>query len=62
MDDSRRPSYVARELERLKHQAFSNAARRERLPQPLFWSLFFSKVKSIRTHKEQEDLLKGLFL
>ena len=51
-------TFIARRLARLKAATEHAAAKREHLPQPLFWSLFHSQLKEIRAEKERERLLR----
>lgn len=46
-------SLVSRKLERLKTVSLSIIASRERLPQPLFWSLFENKISEIRADRKK---------
>jgi len=58
-----RAKRIAARLETLKKATLAAAAKRERLPQPLFWSLFHSQIKEIRASKERlreaSELLSG---
>ena len=45
-------SHIAEDISDLKSTILKVAAEREKLPQPLFWSLFRSRVESIRKEKE----------
>lgn len=49
---------VAKELENLKDTILRLARDRERLPQPLFWSLFNSRLKEIKKSKEVSRILR----
>lgn len=51
-------SAVAREVEDLQKTVLRLARDRERLPQPLFWSLFNSRLRDIKKHKDLARLLK----
>ena len=51
-------SAIAREVEDLQKTVLRLARDRERLPQPLFWSLFNSRLKDIKKHKDLARLLK----
>lgn len=51
-------SAVAREVEDLQKTVLRLARDRERLPQPLFWSLFNSRLRDIKKHKDLTRLLK----
>ena len=50
-------SHLAEEISQLKSTILKVASERERLPQPLFWSLFNSRLKEIRKAKEIERVL-----
>lgn len=52
-------SAVAREIAELQETILRLARDRERLPQPLFWSLFNSRLEDIKRHKESERALKS---
>lgn len=56
------PTELAEKLHRLKKAALSAAERRERIPVPLYWSLFHSQVREMRKAKEKERLLRSLLL
>lgn len=49
---------VAKDLEKLKKTVLRLATERERLPQPLFWSLFNSRLKDIKKSKEVSRILR----
>jgi len=51
-------SAVAREVESLRETVLRFARERERLPQPLFWSLFNSRIKEIKKNKESDRLIR----
>jgi hypothetical protein len=51
-------SPVAREIEDLQATVLRFARERERLPQPLFWSLFNARLRDIKKNKELERLLR----
>lgn len=57
-------SELAQELERLKSSVDKLTQERERLPQPLFWSLFNSQIKEYKERKESmrrvDELLSKL--
>lgn len=57
-------SNLSNELIRLKSSVNKAINQREHLPQPLFWSLFNSKIKELREQKEDirrvEDLLSKI--
>ncbi len=50
-------SPLAEELQDLKSTILRVASERERLPQPLFWSLFRSRIDAIRKAKEVERVI-----
>ena len=54
----REETVIARRLARLKAATESAAAKRERLPQPLFWSLFRSQIEELRKDKERARMLR----
>ena len=51
-------SAIAKEIESLQSTILRFANERERLPQPLFWSLFNSRIKEIKERKEVDRLCK----
>jgi hypothetical protein len=53
-------SAIATEIENLQEKVLRFARERERLPQPLFWSLFNSRIKDIKRNKELSRLLKDV--
>lgn len=53
---------LAERLDRLKQATFRTVTRRERLPQPLFWSLFHSEVREIKRKKDELRLARKAFL
>ena len=55
-------TYVADRLDRLKRATLNVVNRRERLPQPLFWSLFHTEVDEIRKKRKQERVARCAFL
>ena len=56
------PSKIARRLDDLKNATLRAIGARERLPQPLFWSLFSSQVEDIRAaRRAQRQLRKILY-
>ena len=59
-DDSYQPSETAIEIAKLKAAAMKAIAERGRLPQPLFWSLFNSKVQELKKGKAARRLLNEL--
>ena len=50
-DEKPKRSELAESVERLREATIGAAERRERLPQPLFWSLFRSEVERIKRRK-----------
>lgn len=55
-------SAIASRLERLKSAALQAAAKRERLPQLLFWSLFRLEVEELRKMRlEKRQELQKLY-
>jgi hypothetical protein len=56
----REPSRVAQKIERLRRASLQAAQERERLPQPLFWSLFQHKIEEMKREKELRRLLDEL--
>ena len=53
-------SAIAKEIETLQETILRLARNRERLPQPLFWSLFHSRISDIKRNKELSRLLKDV--
>jgi hypothetical protein len=51
-------SSIAQEIENLQHTILRLARDRERLPQPLFWSLFNSRLRDIKKNKELDRVLR----
>ncbi len=51
-------SALAEEIERLKRVSFDAAAKRERLPQPLFWSAFGHAISRLREIKKRDRELR----
>jgi hypothetical protein len=56
----REKSATAQEIEDLHSTVLKFARARERLPQPLFWSLFNSRIRDIKRNKELSRLLKDV--
>jgi len=52
-------SGIAKEVSSLQETVLRLARDRERLPQPLFWSLFNSRLKDIKRNKEEARALKA---
>ena len=57
------PSDLARRINQLRRSSLDAANRRERLPQPFFWSLFSSQLAEIKEEKRNKravlELLGG---
>ncbi len=53
-------STLAAELDDLKSTVIRFSRERERLPQPLFWSLFRSRIEKARKEKEVKRALGEL--
>ena len=53
-------SELAHEVSSLKDSINKVVKERNRLPQPLFWSLFNSKIKELREQKERSRRLEEL--
>jgi hypothetical protein len=53
-------SQTAKEIADLQERILRLARDRERLPQPLFWSLFNSRIQEIRRDKELKRLLSDV--
>ena len=51
-------TYISSEIKRLKAATIASLEKRERLPQPLFWSLFHSELKAIRRAKKEERIMQ----
>ena len=56
------PSAIARSVKRLKTATFGVIETRERLPQPFFWSLFYSQISDLRERKEKKRIERKLML
>jgi hypothetical protein len=54
-------SSIAKEIEGLQSTILRLARDRERLPQPLFWSLFNSRIREIKQSKEVRRVLQEAF-
>ena len=54
-------SPLAQAVNRLKQASFKTARERERVPQPLFWSLFRTEIDSIKEKKQTKRLLSDIF-
>lgn len=55
------PSPVSQAVKDLSQRVRQAIGKRERLPQPLFWSLFNAEISDIRTKKAEQRLLDRLF-
>ncbi len=53
-------SQTAKEIADLQERILRLARDRERLPQPLFWSLFNSRIQEIKKDKELKRLLSDV--
>jgi hypothetical protein len=53
-------SHTAKEIADLQDRILRLASNRERLPQPLFWSLFHSRISEIKKNKELARLLNDV--
>lgn len=53
-------SPIAREIARVHKLTIESAEKRERLPQPLFWSLFHARIAAVRRDKELARLLTSI--
>lgn len=58
--EPRERSVIAEEIARLKEATFRAVAERERLPQPLFWSVFGEQLKSIKRLKAQTRAIEAV--
>jgi hypothetical protein len=60
-DEDKAPgrSPLAHRVERLRDATVKAAERRERLPQPLFWSLFRSEINDIKRRKARARALSA---
>ena len=48
-------------MKRLKGAAWNASERWQKLPQPLFWSLFHSAIGDFRKAKSRKRLLENIF-
>ena len=60
-EEAPRRSAISAAVERLKSASFKAAAERERVPQPMFWSLFTSELEAIKAKKREARLLSSIF-
>ena len=58
--EPRQPSALAKEIEALRAKVKDLSESRGRLPQPLFWSLFNSRIQDIKRQKEAERTVKSV--
>ena len=56
------PSMVAKRVQTLKNSAFNAVKKRDRLAQPLFWSLFLSEINEIKQAKARQKLMRKILL
>jgi len=56
-DDARATSQLAEDLNELKRTVVRLCEERERLPQPMFWSLLRSRLTNIRKAKALQRIL-----
>lgn len=54
------PSELAQEIKELQSSITRAIEKRERLPQPMFWSLFNSRIKDMRKRRELLRTLNSL--
>ena len=55
-----KPSSLSTEVAELKETILRFAKERDRLPQPLFWSLFNARISEIKKTKSQSRELEDL--
>ncbi len=53
---------LSERLHRLKKAALTAADRRERIPVPLYWSLFHSQVRDVRKVRAHQRLVRCLLI
>ena len=53
-------SELSKDLNTLKDASIRACNERERLPQPLFWSLFYNEIDEIKKKKHKNRLLREL--
>jgi hypothetical protein len=56
-----RRSALARRVADVKAATLQAAEKRDRLPQPLFWSLFSLRINDIKKEKERARTLTDIF-
>ena len=61
-DEAHEASELALRLMRLKQATMRVVGDRERLPQPLFWSLFHTEISEIRRRRLAERLARMAYL
>ena len=54
-------SKLSEELDRLKRASIDALSSRERIPQPLFWSLFHSELAGLKKRKHLERFIEQVF-
>lgn len=59
---SREPSELAQRINRLKKSVLDSVRERERLPQPLFWSLFNHEIQDIKRDRAIERQRRKILL
>ena len=52
-------SSVASEIDRLKRATCDITSRRERVPQPMFWSLFHDQLNALKERKRLERVIEA---
>lgn len=58
MSDNR--TKLARKVGRLKESSFRLASQREKLPVPLFWSVFHLEIDSIKKEKHRSRMIRKI--
>lgn len=54
------PTVLSRKLTDLKKATLHAVNSRERLPQPLFWSLFSSELADIKAARQEQRILRKI--
>jgi hypothetical protein len=54
-------SKLSEEIDRLKRASIDALSSRERIPQPLFWSLFHSELAGLKKRKHLERFIEQVF-
>ena len=62
MNEPTEKTFVAKRVEKLRGSVLEVIKKRDRRPHPLFWSLFQTEVKEIRSYKEQSRLVRKILL